>query len=488
MQLKKWISWKELSFLLIPLFFLLHEWNARFAVMRSSEFFHFIWQYALASILIYAVLRLLIKSRQKAWWICITTIFFFLFFGTLQDAAKTISEKLTHFKYFFSLSFIVYGVIIFLILRSKKQRQRLMSFFLLLMTVYIGFELFQLYKNSNPAAVNTFFPDEKVTVEKKPDIYLLVMDEYASTKALKQYWNYDNSKFDSFLLKNNFNLIQHSRSNYNFTIFSMASVLGMNYIPRSDLNFVNRKNYYSAFQYIYSSAVPSFLESQGYAIENYSYFNMKGHPYKLGSKFLPFGFRTIYNQTFAGRAQIAIEKRLGKRPWQSDDYFWPFYDLTYKFKVIKGQVVSNGHPRFLYMHVFAPHLPFFTDSAGKLKPAEMIYNESKARNIKAYTDFLAYSNSLLEDLIFSINKQTKGEAVIILMGDHGFRKKEVRSPGNEHQFMNMLAVHLPVSSKDTLPQINTLVNLFPAVLNTSLKTHFPYRKDSTILSVPDKSF
>src|SRR5205085_664494 len=135
---------------------------------------------------------------------------------------------------------------------------------------------------------------------------------------------------------------------------------------------------------------------------------------------------------------------------------------------------------FVYMHLLAPHPPFYTDSLGRYLSPGTAYKASLRKDTKAYTSYLGFCNNQLEDIISAILTGSKGEAIIILLGDHGLRKYDITSPANEHHFMNMMAVYLPAryQPKDNMPQ--TPVNLFPYVLNAVFNTGIPYQRDSSV--------
>src|SRR6185503_17736350 len=64
----------------------------------------------------------------------------------------------------------------------------------------------------------------------RPDIYLIIVDEYAGSKELKDLFSFDNTSFESQLRERGFHIIHNSTSNYNATVYSMASMLNMDYI------------------------------------------------------------------------------------------------------------------------------------------------------------------------------------------------------------------------------------------------------------------
>ena len=54
-----------------------------------------------------------------------------------------------------------------------------------------------------------------------PDVYYIIPDEYAGSKSLEMFWNYDNSNFTNFLIENDFYVAQDSFSNYDRTATSI---------------------------------------------------------------------------------------------------------------------------------------------------------------------------------------------------------------------------------------------------------------------------
>ena len=44
----------------------------------------------------------------------------------------------------------------------------------------------------------------RASLKGKPDIYFIILDEYASSKTIKNFWGYDNSPIESFLISKGF--------------------------------------------------------------------------------------------------------------------------------------------------------------------------------------------------------------------------------------------------------------------------------------------
>ena len=63
-----------------------------------------------------------------------------------------------------------------------------------------------------------------------PDVYFILLDKYGRSDALKAYFNYDNSEFIQGLEDLGFWVADCSRSNYSFTVMSLASQLNLDYV------------------------------------------------------------------------------------------------------------------------------------------------------------------------------------------------------------------------------------------------------------------
>ena len=68
------------------------------------------------------------------------------------------------------------------------------------------------------------------TLEKTPDIYYIIMDEYAPLRTLESFYDYDNSDFIKFLEEKGFYVTKNSHSNYAQSATSISSALNMKYL------------------------------------------------------------------------------------------------------------------------------------------------------------------------------------------------------------------------------------------------------------------
>src|SRR5690349_4955582 len=63
-----------------------------------------------------------------------------------------------------------------------------------------------------------------------PDIYLLLLDEYANSAVLKERFNFDNRGFEDSLRQLGFTIPRSVRSNYSQTVLSLPSLLNFSHL------------------------------------------------------------------------------------------------------------------------------------------------------------------------------------------------------------------------------------------------------------------
>jgi hypothetical protein len=100
------------------------------------------------------------------------------------------------------------------------------------------------------------------------------------------------------------------------------------------------------------------------------------------------------------------------------------------------------------------------------------------QNVNAYLEYLQYSNTQIRSLIDTIQANTAGKAVIILMGDHGFRQRMSENMPRNFQAMN--AVYLPEKNYHLLYDSISGVNQFRVLFNIIFQQSFPLLKDSSV--------
>jgi hypothetical protein len=318
--------------------------------------------------------------------------------------------------------------------------------------------------------------------KKKPPIYLLVFDEYASSQSLLTRFGFNND-LDLKLKSQGFHIFINSSSNYNFTTFSIASLLNMDYLNNFNQDKVSHKDYLWAESRIYRNKSIDILERNHYEIHNLSIFDFKNHPSKRSLYLLPNKTLLLRNRTFFRyifndlgwhlyRMNIPFVNLWEKRIYNTDKE-----NNDLKILLTEKKTSSSNKQDFFYAHFFMPHPPYFYDKFNKLRPKKEVLEEVKtaADPIEGYINNIYHTNSVINDLVFQIKRKENNNAIIMILGDHGYRKAS-GNPGD--YFSNFNAIFLPDHLKiDEYPKEITLVNQMRFIFNLLAEENQPFLKD-----------
>ena len=492
--MQRFLSRNGLFVLLIPIFFVLHGYAQNVGMMTVSDCLYLLATYLVASIILYGIAWFIFRNHLKAALLSAFLLSCYLFFGSLLDFLKAYLNFLSHYSVIVPLGLVCICVLVFYLKRTRSQLYKVSFFINILLLIYLVVDLGGIiWKSTHQPADKLSIYDSNLSDQflpcdtcKNPDIYFLLFDEYSSTAALKETFHYDNSGLDSFLLDRGFSLQSQSRSNYNFTPFSMASMLNLNYIAGlKNPGACTLQDYANCNALIRNNEVIRFLSSRLYEIVNYSVFDLAGNPSLVESSLLPVKTRLITAQTFFNRINhdIGWNLKMGKYEWS-----WLTKDIIYGGLHNNNQFLDllsketrqkTGRPKFVYAHFQMPHGPFFYDRNMQLRDRKKLMAEQQGHHIDSYLDYIPYTNQKIKELIDTIQQNTNHSAVIILMGDHGFR---VTPDGSStgHYFQNLNAVYFPEKNYRELNDSISGVNQFRIIFNTLFRQSLPVLKDSTV--------
>ncbi|MGB3155430.1 MAG: hypothetical protein WBB06_12570, partial [Chitinophagaceae bacterium] len=188
-----------------------------------------------------------------------------------------------------SLAFLL--LLAIYIKKSKRKFNNISTYlnllFLLMILLDLGVLLVKIKKRKTPKLLE--FPSEMIQCDScaKPDIYLIIADEYAGKTELQDLFSFNNTNFENNLKTRGFYVVKGSTSNYNRTVYSMASLLNMNYLDNLKSNILNNTDLDYCSDLINKNSVISFFKKMGYKIYNFSPFDLTGNPKLTKSAFLP---------------------------------------------------------------------------------------------------------------------------------------------------------------------------------------------------------
>lgn len=293
------------------------------------------------------------------------------------------------------------------------------------------------YSRQDAAPVRTSKDDIK-----KPDIYYLVFDRYASATTLKNTYNYDNSEFLQYLDSEGFVTRDNAFSNYPYTMSSIGSTLAMDY--EEDIAQFAADKKHSGFPYRSVLNDPPVVET----------LKQNGYTYNLVSSwwdFLRIGPQPDNEPTKSFRLRIA-----GHNFYQSD-FSRDIINRTVFAPLLKKGVSAGGttfiryeldrdprenfesqmtalkslaakdakQPQFTFAHILLPHDPYIFDAEGNETTYSHDRNDDGADEYVKYTNQVIYANKRIKELLTHI-KTTSPDAVIIFQSDEGPYPKQFR--------------------------------------------------------------
>jgi hypothetical protein len=471
--------------LLLPLFFMLHGLMENYAPGLAPVAFRQTLLFTLIGIAITSFFYLILKSFRKAALVTLFILSFNFFFGFLHDMAiRQWGRDVLPLRYTFIIPFVfvLLAAVVFWLKKRQKEPSRSILFFNLLFLVLILFDLLTLVPLSlqkdpyNPPPFAKNF--RNCDTCSKPDVYLVIADEYAGKQELQEVFQFDNSEFEKQLQQRGFHIGVDPRSNYNATVYSMASLFHMDHIGLLGKGLVTQQDMLVCRNIINRNNLLEFFKGRGYDLRNYSFFSLADQPKAVNNYYFPPKRKIFITQTFVHRFRKEVEynffsREKFKRVEQNDFLNDEIVDSLTRRSVIEKRTA----PRFVYTHFTRPHHPYYVDRNGN----PFTFGDSLkgfARLQKEYTEHLLYTNKRLLELIDHIKANSAKPPIIVLTSDHGFRQF-IGEGERKYYFMNFLAVHLPGQDYSRFYDGMTTVNTFRVILNSAFGQQLPLAKDSS---------
>ena len=479
------IRLRPLFLLLLPVFYLLHAYAENYSPGLAGTAIQQAILFTGTGMLISFLFIPIVKKFRKAALVGLFLVAFNFFFGILHDGAKDLlGQNIFLVKYMFIIGLVMVMLILLILwLRNTEHNfYRTYQYLNVALFILILFEL----ANLLPAALmkKSIHPrDLSSTIVScdtctKPDVYVIIADEYAGQKTLQDIFGFDNSAFEQELQNRGFHIVDNSASNYNATVYSMASLFSMDHIGLSGGNLVTQRDMLLCRSILNNNNTGRFFRSRGYNIYNYSFFDLQGEKQAVRNYYFHPKSRILSFGTFINRFQM--------------DAGFNFFSKAKKEAVEKNDLTNDERvdsllrdlvrqpptkPRFVYTHFTRPHHPYYVDRNGR--PFSGTDSLRGFERIKfEYTEHLLYTNKRLLQLIDQVTQTSRQPPVILLASDHGFRQYS-GDVDKKYYFMNLCAVLLPDRKYESFYEGMTTVNIFRSILNTQFGQRLPMLKDST---------
>ncbi len=487
--MKKNLEKYPLFLLLLPAFVVMHLEKELHHLIKYEFVYDRIIILFIVPFIILGIWYLFLRTVSTASLMTLSCLLPFYFTGDLKNwlSEKFPSSFLQTYSFLMS-AFVVILLVLFFILRKKRAVPgKLFIFINTAILLFITADVVTIFLMSSK---NKYTIEDKNELSyracdscNKPDIYYIIFDAYASSKQLKDEYEYSNREIGEYLHNKGFYIAKDSKSNYNYTAYSVGSTLNMNYIKNVDTLHKNtERQYLQALKLSYKNEVVAFLQNEGYHILNHSLFDFDSHPTTI--KNIDFwAIRRLYdNYNLLFKLGRDIGYHFPQKIisfFDNDRYFvyTPFNMEQQPEEILKEIMTSvklkTGSPKFVYGHFLRPHPPYFYDSTGKL------FGSSPPSSYEeAYLHQIAFSNNIIKQITDSIMFFLNRPTVIIFQGDHGISFVE---PVNQQKFFpNFSAIYFSNKDYSLLSDSTHNVNTFRIVFNTFFRQQMellPYRSE-----------
>jgi hypothetical protein len=456
--------------------------------------------FLLGSILIYVIVRLILKDDKRSGVVSSIIIISFSTYGQIYsylEGIQVFDLNLGRHRFLLPIWLIFTILFLFLTLRNRKSLLRETKVLNVFAAILIALPLFQLgyttisiARNSqlNSAAVKNLEGHTGIVTEVKPDVYYIILDMYARDDILLERYKYDNSDFLTELEEMGFKIGRCSVTNYNMTELSMASSFNMEYLQTLGKQYSAGNSDRSGLpSLIHYSRVRQIFEEMGYQFINFE----TGFTFteiRDADQFLVPSYQAL-KASQAGISINGFESMLARTTGLSAlldaqaRWFSPVADAldTRKAHVIRElfvldtlpKLATEPSPKFVYAHILIPHPPFVfsrqgvninypgNDGATPKGPTPKDY-------ASGYRNQLDYINNRIIPILNEIIQNSVTPPIIILQGDHGVDPKRT-------YILN--AYYLPGASSEVFYPSISPVNTFRLVLNEYFNGDYEYLED-----------
>lgn len=449
-------------------------------------------------IAVYLAASLLLHDRHKSALAAMLAAVTFFSYGHLRIFLLQIDSPLKKQYLLLPITLLLTGFVLWRIIRAKSVAPAVIQIcnviFVTLTIFSAGNLLAKIYqeKQVSEAVSATARESASAVYGERPDVYILLMDEYARQDELKAIGNFDNSAFVQELEDLNFSIPSCSHSNYYWSIQSMSSMLNLNYINDTSQQpgtvIQTDVQYDHVIWNLKHSLIRNRLEERGYKTVAFE----TGFPwsevtdadifYRADTdaiRLTPFTSAFLDTTLYSALAPVKRMLAPGSGEAEADVFATNSPEFYYAVKMNTfnrlDQITSVDSPKFVFAHILSVHTPYVWDEQGT-------FSNSLQDTPANYVRQIPYNNERMLTIIENILANSANPPIIVLLSDHGYRSK---NQPLEQGFNNFIAVYGPDDLKNQIYDTITPVNLFRLVYNELFDGSYELLPDDQFHSVDE---
>ena len=436
-----------------------------------------------AALVLWAVLSIVLRSLSKAG--LATAIFLLLFFsyGHLYDALGTWGRVVPKHAYLLSSMLFIWGCCIYFIRRAKRDFRLTTKIHNIMAVALIAINLFSIVSyqvrvarlgDVTPAETSETNGNSAVDLDTLPDIYFIILDEYAHPDTMKDWYDYDNSEFFNSLEDKGFFIAGDSETQKITSPLIIAQILNMEYLDYAPWSE-------ATFQRIADNRAADFLKAQGYQQivfgNHVARFTWEKYAKDSVDRYLVYyGYNS---SSMVSEFVHILWNTTMLRPFYYHifgvQYEYGYRSQTlYMLEKLKELPELEG-PKFVFVHFMCPHVPYvFGPNGERIAPA----NWENFSDKQFYLGQYIFISAEIEEVIDVLLGESEIPPIIILQSDHGQRPHHPGIVIGEDEWRKILnAMYLPGMDTEMLYDNISPVNTFRLIFNQYFGADYPLLED-----------
>lgn len=488
-------------FAIYPVVFLFSHNMVELSLLERSSILRIVVPTAMLlclTCLLMGLMNIFFGNRQKTG--IIVSLFLFLFFSyghSYNITVDTLGDDILfiiagfyveYYMFYYSACLILFILVTYLLRRTRRNLSTFTQFLnittgvlVIVSLVNIGFHEIRratLPETRNIERIEANSTDADPTAI-FPDIYYIVLDEYAAASTLKEHYHYDNQKFLDSLTEKGFYIASKSRSNYPFTTLSFPSFLNLEYMnylrDRLDVDET------VLIQMTKDNKVMRFLKSKGYKLIHFrtGYAPTERNPYadwdvECDQTIVKDRFIRLFIQSTVLEPFLRRYTSTSKRE-----------KIQCQFSTL-AQLHKIKEPIFVLAHILAPHWPYVFGANGEEVSEE---DHRTVEEKQLYLNQLIFITKKLELLINEILSKAEKPPIIIVQSDTGPWINPPIEKGYDRvsiigRMRILSAYYLPGGGDALLYETITPVNTFRIIFNYYFGTNYELLDDQSYYAEP----
>jgi hypothetical protein len=310
-------------------------------------------------------------------------------------------------------------------------------------------------------------------VPKRPDIYVLIPDDYARADVLRRYFHYDNAAFAAQLRRRGFTISGDARSPYSDSESNIAAALNMGYLDGLGRILGKTSQDVRPLKTLMEDSRTSQLaQSAGYRylhLDSDEVTFAAGNP-DISSVAVPDSYPSLWLRKSVLRE---VGGRFGFDDRAQDERFRRNYRSSF---ARLDSVTAQPGPKLVVFHTLLPHDPYIFGAHGQSVTFPSTSDEviHSRLGMRYYLPQVEYVERRLLHTVDAIRAHSK-DAVIVIQADEGFESGDRtfdEATSQDIRVKGLLAVSIPGATGVRAPQPPNTVNTMRYVFNEVFGTGY----------------